>query len=437
MVILLSFQHPFLVAQKANVNDRVFFSGQAGTLPTDSKDLTKTYWNNKHIRNLILLMESGPVDLSIVEGAIKKTDISVSDLLRVKILRKQDDLYYIGFNYFNADDMIQIHHLVDSLGSELANAYLSRQNEFYHLFDQYPVKSVNKNILAFGLVAGISLNWDGLSITKEHGFRIPDLVKGEGWQYSFWASEEVPNRNYKAFYWGSSTAPFGIYNYDLDPADYAFSSFGDPYSEPRMNFPDIAWHQPNSLPPQILSLVQKIGLETNTDMNFKIDSVLGAVTMKRVANILFSLREKPKSIEELRTGFTGDESKLNETMALLEEIEYTKRSPEGAYDLLIPVFNYEDSTLVKNVLGLSKEIIVDWLSINYDNIRNELSDLTSLKHGVPFESLFTQVWHEFFGVTTRILSEKGFIADAYAQDIKYQGSFGILWRNTVYDQTFE
>ena len=64
--------------------------------------------------------------------------------------------------------------------------------------------------------------------------------------------------------------------------------------------------------------------------------------------------------------------------------------------------------------------------------QSELAGLTTLRNSLPFEALFTQIWHEIFGLVTRDLVRLGVTADAYTQDVPYKGSFSALWRPSLY-----
>ena len=56
--------------------------------------------------------------------------------------------------------------------------------------------------------------------------------------------------------------------------------------------------------------------------------------------------------------------------------------------------------LVADVLALHRQILQRWLQTHYGSFRSELSDLTVIRQGVPFEAVFTQIWHDIFGLTT-------------------------------------
>jgi hypothetical protein len=98
--------------------------------------------------------------------------------------------------------------------------------DFDRILARYDASSVERKQLAFVLLAGVALNWDALKQTELGGYRKPQLVTGNGWQYSFWAAEADPDYSIRGFFWGSSTAPIASRNL-TPPVDFGFSSFRD------------------------------------------------------------------------------------------------------------------------------------------------------------------------------------------------------------------
>jgi hypothetical protein len=77
---------------------------------------------------------------------------------------------------------------------------------------------------------------------------------------------------------------------------------------------------------------------------------------------------------------------------------------------------------------LDKAIIRQWVQVNYGPLRRQLAGLTALRQGVPYEALFTQIWHEIFGLTTRDLVAAKLVADPRAPGAATPGSLGMAWR---------
>lgn len=416
------------LAQEAK---RSFLSGYAGTLPADPKLLARTYFNDPKVRALIYEMEHGPVYRSRVAASLSGSPFTIDDLLRVKLLREENNQYFIGFNYFTAKDQAVVVSAAQEFVPSLVRAYVEKKSSLNRLLARYPVKTVTKDRLAFVLLAGFSLNWDGLKITREKSYRNPILVEGRGFRYSFWASEEISHHDTHGFYWGSSTFPGRGYDFK-EPTDYSFSSFGDPYSDPRMNFPDLLFMPATEMKPGVRAVATKIGLVDDDIIGTHFQGVIGSGNTQDIARILFALRHSPAGSAALAS-LVRAPSKIDSYLSLLEETEYISRDRSGIYHLNIPVFDRRDASMVTAVISFSRRILERWLAINYPKLRRDLSALTALRQGVPFESLFTQIWHELFGLATRQLVRSGLLFDPGGQPVRYKGSYPVLWRRALYD----
>ena len=408
--------------------ERKFLSGYAGSLPTRESDKARAYFQRPAVRRLLERMESGGLTTAEVNEALAGSGTDLADLIRLRILRNAGDRVAIGFAYFTAADMKKIREAVRRLAPSLAGAYVSRQKDFGAIFRSYPVGTVPRKEIAFVLLSGFCLNWDGLEVTNELGLRRPVLVEGNGFKYSFWASEDVPGEEYREVYWGSSTYPGPA----PDPSDrsaYSFSSFGDAESDPRMNLPDLLFLSPAELPDSVRAKAEKVGLHASDELGQHFDRILGGELFAPISRLLFELRRRPSTARELRPLLDRDPAPL---LALLEEIQYVDRDGRGAYHLRVPVFDEADRPVVAKTIALSRQILREWLEDRIPEMKRDFSDLTALKAGLPFEAVFTQIWHEIFGAVTRDFARNGFTASAYAPEVRYKGSFSVLWRQSLY-----
>jgi hypothetical protein len=411
--------------------ERSFASGYAGTLPSEPKLLARTYFDDPKVRALIYESESGPIPEARVVAALQGTSFTIDDLLRVKLLRQEGDRCFLAFNYFNAQDQALIARAAEELVPSLVQAYLAKKRDLHALLRRYPVGTVPKEELAFALLAGFSLNWDGLKITREKGYRNPVLVEGPGFKYSFWASEEIPNHDTHGFYWGSSTFPGGGYDFK-EPSDFSFSSFGDPYSDPRMNFPDLFLMSTTDMEPGVREAATKLGLVEDDSFGGHFSGVIGLERGRDLAMLLFALRRSPMTASQLASQ-TRNPSSIDGYLLLLQETGYIARDPKGVWHLEAPVLDRQDAKMVNEVLNLSRSILAEWLDLNYAKLRGRLGDLTALRQGVPFESLFTQIWHELFGLATKQLVRSGLLLDPAGPLVRHKGSVPTLWRRALYE----
>jgi hypothetical protein len=339
----------------------------------------------------------------------------------------------IAFNYFTLADMRRIHAIAVRDVPSLVDAYLRHAREFDRIFSRYPIKSVPRKRLATAVIAGIALNWDGLDKTMAWGYRRPQLVRGPGWRYSFFASEDDPTYSEHGFIWGSSTL-FGEHdNLSGKPVDFSFSSFGDPYSDPRMNFPDLFTTPQSDMSPDVAAAVSAIGTRDESYMGAGLHAVLGPSRARSIGPMLFALRRAPQTAEALaRYVEPADRAHSGAFPQLLSAADYIRQRRDGRYELITPVLDREDAPMLREALALHRSILHQWLESHYSKERAELSGLTAMREGVPFESLFTQIWHEYFGLATRQLVQRGFIEDPYSPALRHPNSIPMVWRRSIY-----
>lgn len=420
----------------AEAQERNFLSGYAGAVPNDPSLQPRAYFNRPEVNSLFSQLEAGPISTRQGEEALSGSETTVEDLLRTHLLRQEAQQLLIDFAYFSQDDMARVHAAVERRVPSLARAYANRREEFEGIFARYGARGVSRADLAFVIIVGISLNWDGLRLTLERGWRAPRMVQASAAHYSFWASAATPDYSYDGFYWGSSSFPAGPYNFPDAPADYTFSSFGDPSSDPRMNFPDLLYLPKGALTANLRPWAEQAGLRAENLAGASISDALGFSFARPVSTILFALRAGPKSETALARLLTEeDAARLPAILALLEEAKYIARDRRGRYVLTAPVLDRRDARMLNAALSLSREIMAEWLSENYEPMRQEIGQLTIERHSLPYEAAFTQIWHELFGATTRELVKTGVVADPRASGVASPGSVPLLWRMSLYEFT--
>jgi hypothetical protein len=426
-----------MLPAQSHGSDREFLSGYVGTLPPAQSDRAGTYFQRPEVRRLLALLEKPPVSTAQADAALAGTSTQLRDLLRLQLVREDHGSLRIGFPYFTADDMRRVHTVAARYVPSLVVAYKKNQTRFDLILRQYPMPGVDRRRLRFVLIAGMSLNWDALQLLLEQRYRQINLTRGDGWQYSFWASENTPKFSYRGLYWGSSTFPSDALN--LTPRiDFQFSSFGDALSEPRMNLPDILALPPEQMTLAVRSAAQTLGLHDDAELNLNLKNVIGLFQGRDLGNLLFAMRRGASSREEIcnslpESGRSTCEAKLS----LLQAIGYVGVTADGNYELSVPVLDVADKSMLDATLALSRSIIQRWLQDNYSSIRKDLSHLTAVKQGVPFPFMFTQIWHELFGLTTRELTEKDFIENPRSPSVIWQGSIPLVFRSDIYPHKFE
>jgi hypothetical protein len=413
--------------------ERTFSSGIAGSNPSDARLQAQTYFAMWQVKALLQRLEARPLSESDVRSALQGSNATIDDLTRTRILRRTPAGFVIGFSYFTADDMRRIHAAAERYVPSLVAAYCAHEADFDRIFRRYPLKSVDRKVLATVVIAGVALNWDALQSTKEAGYRRPELVTGPGWKYSFWAAEDDPGYDSEGFIWGSSSIFASGDNFEPDPVDFIFSSFGDPESDPRMNFPDLFYLPLDEMTPPIRALVQRIGVRNENYAGFNLTGVLGVSRARSVGPMLFALRRGPLSRSDLaQYADFPDRLKARDLIDLLVDAHAIRRRRDGRYELTTPVFDARDRAMLDAALALHRQILSQWLAETYPRLKAELATITPMRQGVPFDSAFTQIWHDFFGLATRQLSHTGVIADLRKPGSHYNGSIPLLWRRSIY-----
>lgn len=368
------------------------------------------------IQQLLLGVAQSPKEYSFIEKSLKETGISIEDLLATGLLRKQDSHYVLGFSLFTQDDQRVLREVCRNFAEDLAEIYLARHAEFEEILDAYPLKNVDTAALAYVLIGCFSLDWDGLRITRELGYRSSTPPKNP--PFIGWADDKRAKefQEKKGLYWGS-------HNEYLDNG-LAFTSFGDHATLQRYGFPDIAWQMARSIrllkaPVEIQPVLVRAGTR----------ALYGEILVPS-GDIMMELRNGKRSEEALRDATGLESEQLKDLLAILEGLEYVRKVTDG-YAVIIPVFSSADLQFIHSLIMLSREMLTSWLKQNFERLKSQLSDLSAYKYGQPLEPTFYKIWHEIFGAANKILVEKNMFFDPYGEGRKYKGYLPVVWHMSV------
>lgn len=431
-IVMLAF-----VGGSAAAAQREFYSGYIGTVPPSPADQARTYFDRPETRRLLQQLETMQVSVAQAEMMLASTQTTLADLERMKLVRESNGYLHIAFPYFTASDMDMIHGVAEKYVPSLVAAFAARAPRIEPLLAAYPVQSVSRKRLAFVLIAGFGLNWDALDLLTQKNYRQPWLIDGAGWHYGFWAAEDLPGYSYRGYYWGSTSFPADALNL-TPPLDLTFSSFGDPASDPRMNFPDLLAMPEDQMTPPVHQAAVALGLKDESELGFELKSVVGLSRGRAIGAILFAMRSGESSREKLCAALAADAaSDCDGILGLLVASGYAKQAGEDHYALLVPVLDVGDAAMLEAVLAQCREIETGWLAQTYAPMRRELLRLTAVRQGIPYPALFSQIWHEMFGLATRELAASGTIEDPRAPDVVWQGSIPVVWRTAIYHHAWQ
>jgi len=426
-----------LSAFGAQAAPREFLSGYVGTVPPNAEDQAKTYFDRPEVRKLLAALENGGIAETAAANMLAGSDTHLSDLERLHLIRDANGTVRLGFPYFTASDMAVIHAVAEKYVPSLIAAYKAHQPELDMISARYPIASVDRKRLAFVLLAGFGLNWDALDLLTDGKYRQPFLIEGDGWHYGFWASEVTPDYSYKGYYWGSSSFPADAINL-TPPLDFTFSSFGDPESDPRMSLPDLLAMPEDQMTLPVRAAAEKLGLRDDNSLGLGLKNVVGLARAPDFGAILFAMRNGAQTEANLCAALPSAEAgDCGAELGLLQAAGYAKVSDDGNWTLLVPVLDTADRAMLDSALKLNRALVSDWLKTNYGPMRRELLRLTAVHQGIPYPQLFSQIWHELFGLATRDLVTEGVVEDPRGAGVVWQGSVPTVWRTAIFHHAWQ
>lgn len=270
------------------------------------------------------------------------------------------------------------------------------------------------SLLRFVVIGCVVLDWDGLSITEELGLRSPAPARAGIGTYTPWAREQSPDLTVRALYWGSHNHKVG---------NWWFSTFGDHHSLPRPAIPDLAWNfSRDGVNPKLPSPVRSM-LARGARATLERTTAL-------MARILVRLDDGPLTEAELKSAIGPDSDTADDLDAAVSQLlsmQYVGRDGDRLR-LRIPVLSVaKDGPMLAVARSHGRTIMARWLRENHAALRRDLSGLTAVRAGVPFEQLFTEIWHDVFGWTNYHLSRAGWLADPYGPRSLHNGFVPFVW----------
>ena len=166
-----------------------------------------------------------------------------------------------------------------------------------------------------------------------------------------------------------------------------------------MNFPDLLALPPEQMTPAIKDAVTALGLRDDDSLGFGLKNVVGLTRARDFGAILFAMRDGARTKDKLCAALPPEDANdCDGELGLLATAGYAKPTADGNWMLLVPVFDASDRPMLNSALALSRSVITDWLAQNYGPMRRELFRLTAVRQGIPYTAMYSQIWHELFGL---------------------------------------
>lgn len=392
--------------------------GVTGSAPTAQRKNPTYVLASAEVQRLILEIAENPRERDYVEAALGERDFTLEDMVDVGLLRREGDRYRIDFNLLLVEDHQAIVEAAELLGRDLAHAFLARRSRFEEIAEDHGWPRVDWPRLFYVVLGCFSLDWDGLDLTRERGWRAGAQRTLDGRSFTPWAKERGAETSLRGLYWGSHNQPRSV---------VTFTTFGDHHSLPRFGLPDLLWNRRDGF--QVFADVPE-----GRRLAEGVFSGSPGDELDDVGSVMLALREVDLGAHELaaRTGIEVD--RLEGLLSLLELMGYVVRS-DGVVRGSATVLGPQDADLVREMLAEGREIMAAWHEANYAGLRDRLSDLTPGRNGVPFERVYTEVWHYVFAIANRTLVERGFFADPYAEGRRFKGFLPAVWANGLDELT--
>jgi hypothetical protein len=385
-------------------------TGITGSTPNEDRSNPTSMLGSADVQRLILEIAGRPAPRAQIETVIRGKVFGVDDMVRVGLLREEQGLYWIDFNLLRVNDQRAIMQASEAMGRDLAQAFLARRQEFEALAAGHRQPGVGAPELLYVILGCFALDWDGLALTEGLGYRERAQRTIDGRSFTPWAKERGGDISLKGLFWGS---------HNSTGARFTFTTFGDHHSVPRFGIPDMlrgtrgAFTQYQNIPQ-----AQRAGGALLT--------AYAGDALDDIALMMGLLRSRALLRAELATEAALAPRKFEAILDLLEALDYVRPDGERLVAGAV-VLTPEDSSLVQATRLLARDVMVAWHERNYKALRGRLSGITPLRNRVPFERVYTSVWHYVFGIANRSLVEAGFFADPYGPDRRHQGFLPAIW----------
>lgn len=368
------------------------------------------------VQHVVLDAVDGPLDAAHIDSLLHGTTVTRADLVKLGILRPRGDRYAVAYLVLTREDQRAIYKVAKSYGPSLAGAFESHQADFDRLMRGYSRPDLRSE-LAFDLVAGMAMNWDGLKLTTEMGYRSAPSKYPNGDAYLFHSNQP-----------GANNAMNGLYleSHSIPGPRMTFTTYGDGASIPRVHgIPDVFDGPAEDGVENLKGDPEVYGATQNELIVYISEGVADA------GDIIAAVAAAPRSESALRRQLPLPDARFHASLRFLEALGYIRRSG-NSYEIAVPVLTTRDKPLVDSTIALSRHIMSTWLTQHHDSLEHDLAGLSSVRAGLPFASPFSEVWHYVFGFATKSLAADGFYVDPSAPGRRDAGYVPLVWATSLY-----
>jgi hypothetical protein len=208
----------------------LIYTGVTGSIDASGLDDPQYVLAFLPVQRLMMQATRHPLSKAEIDKALQGTPVTLDRLLQLELLRKEEATYRLNYLLLTTEDQQTMYRVCAGYGQSLAEAFRSHRAEFDRIFTRYPNAALRPQLM-FGLIAGAALNWAGLDVTTELGYRVQPPRHADGSVYFVHSAEVGAQLDFKGLYLDSETA-LG--------SKMSFSTFGDGASSPRLQgLPDV------------------------------------------------------------------------------------------------------------------------------------------------------------------------------------------------------
>jgi len=367
------------------------------------------------VQRLLLDMAEAPRTPDEVKAALSGAGVSAEQLEHLGLIRRRDNHYIVALYLLTRADLLHVRAVTDRYAQSLADVLLAHRAEIEAALSTYNAPGVDPKAVAYFVLGCVSLDWDGLGLTIEKGYRKKYSYPPMTWIGDWWVAE-ANELTWEKYYWGSHTDSYG---------DVSLTSFGDHAHQPRAAFPDLVW---------TLSQHRKQGGWPGST-RWILRSLLSYSphpqrTAEQTGAMLFALRDGEKDLPELAAAAGTEKEEALKLLEILLDLQYVS-SRGRRYQARVPVLTKRDSHLLTVIRRVGRGIMEQWFADNYDQLKSDLSGVTPWRYGQSFAEGFYPIWHCIFGVANRRLVQAGLFADPCAESRKFKGYIPVAFQASV------
>ena len=219
-------------AESKTAEAPVIRTGVTGSVNASGLDDPQYVLSFVPVQKLMLEATRRPLTKEEIEKSVGETPVKLEQLIKLDLLRREGEQNSYRLNYLllTTEDQKTMYRASARYGESLAEAFRAHKAQFEQIASRYAAAELRSELM-FALVAGAALNWSGLDLTTELGYRVKPPRHANGSVYFVHSAEVGAQLDFRGLYLDSETAP---------GSKMSFSTFGDGDSLPRIQgLPDV------------------------------------------------------------------------------------------------------------------------------------------------------------------------------------------------------